>query len=181
MQYNNNILSYFIKDIKDAKERALYKQTNYNTFKNIWYKNEVIFEINTIHIYKYIFNIYKSSILNCVKSNYKISSYLNYKNLYYKHDKIVKHGSSNYIYFRFIYKKYLVKTAFRYVSNNISLYNIEIKYYEGYEGYKYIRKQYRHRSDNYKYKYTTNIILIMNKYELYYYNKFFDLYFGLLK
>ena len=170
MQYNN-ILSYFIKDIKDAKELALYKQTYYNNYKTIWYKNEIIFKINIIHIYNYIFNIYKSSIIKCIRSNYKISSYFNRKILYYKHDKTVKYGSSNYIMFYFIYKKYLVKTHFSYVINNISLLNIEIKYSNGYI---YISNLYKRNN-----KYTNNIILIMNKYELHYYNKFFNIYFGL--
>ena len=180
MRYNN-ILSYFIKDIKDAKEKALYKQKTYNTLKTILYKNEVIFEINNIHIYKYIFNIYKSTLIDCVKSNYKIASYLSYKHLYYKHDKTVKYGSSNFIYFRFIYKKYLVKTAFIYASNNISLLHTILKYHNRYKyifkysnGYIYISNLYKRNN-----KYTNNIILIMNKYELYYYNKFFNLYFGL--
>ena len=168
---HNNILSYFIKDIKDAKELALYKQTYYNNYKTIWYKNEVIFEINNIHIYNYSLNIYKSSIIKCIRINYKIASYLHRKILYYKHDKKIKYSSSNYIMFYFIYKKYLVKTHFSYVINNISLLKIEIKYSNGYI---YISNLYKRNN-----KYTNNIILIMNKYELYYYNKFFNLYFGL--
>jgi hypothetical protein len=173
MQYNN-ILSYFIKDIKDAKELALYKQTYYNNYKTIWYKNEIICKINTIHIYNYIFNIYKSSFIN-IKSNYKISSFSNSKNLYYKHDKTLRYGSLNYIYYMFIYKKYLVKTKFRYVSNVLLLDTI-LKYHNK---YKYIFKYDNlilYKRNN---KYTNNIILIMNKYELHYYNKFFNLYFGL--
>jgi hypothetical protein len=174
MSDTDNILSYFIKDIKDGNESGFYRQTNYNSSKIIWYKNKAIFEINSINIYKYIFNIYKSrSIINNIKSNYKISCNLNYKHLYYNHDKKLLYFNSNYIYYWFIYKKYLVKADFEYIFNNFMLFVFKVKFYKG---YKYIFKPYRS-----KYKYTTNIILIMNKYELYYYNKFFNLYFGLLK
>ena len=172
---DNNILSYFIKDIKDPIECSFYKQIksidNYSPV--ILYKNNPIFEIGIYFVYNYKFNICKTRFTNA-KYTYKISVFDYYKLLYYKHDKKAKRNNINYISFDYICKKYLIKTDFEYINNSILLNIIKFKYYNG---YKYIFKQY-----NYQYaytKYTTNIILIMNKYELYYYNKFFNLYFGL--
>ncbi len=73
----NNILSYFIKDIKDAKERAFYKQVNYINCIQIFYKDKILYQIE-IFITNYINNIRKARYFNC-KENYKIchSSYKN--------------------------------------------------------------------------------------------------------
>jgi hypothetical protein len=169
MSNKNNILSYFIKDIKDPIEIALYEQRNRNNSITIIYKNDPIFMINIECILNYTSNIYKSRIKKNSKCNYKIYSYMSDKYLYYKHDKKIQTSNRNLIVFSYICKKYLVKKNFEYVFNDIYFYITNIKYSNG---YKYISKQYKTS------KYTKNIILIMNKYELYYYNKFFDLYFG---
>jgi hypothetical protein len=39
-----NILSYFIKDIKDQNELAFYKQININNIIKIFYKDELLYE-----------------------------------------------------------------------------------------------------------------------------------------
>jgi hypothetical protein len=169
MNIKTNILSYFIKDIKDPIRCAMYKQNNYEESITICYKNEVIFIINIENICNFINNIYKSRSINNNKCNYKIGSSIKFKQLFYKHDKNIKCSNRNYITFNYvIYKKYTIKTYFNYINNNILLFSIEVKYYNG---YKYIIKPY-----NRKKKYTNNIILIMNKYELYYYNTFFNFY-----
>jgi hypothetical protein len=153
MNNKNNILSYFIKDIKDPIERALYEQKNYNDDITIRYINELI------------------RIQKNIKINYKIASYEKEKCLYCKHDKKISTINSNFISFRYKCKKYLVKTYFEYVIKSIILLFTNIKYFNGYK-YKYIIK------NSWIIKYTNNIILIMNKYELHYYNKFFNIYFG---
>ena len=163
----NNILSYFIKDIKDPIERAFYRQQNYNDYIIILYKNEYLFEINSLSIFNYILNIYKSRITNNIKRNYKINSYCYEKYLYYKHDKKLKTINYNFISFHYICKKYLVKTYFRYFIDSIIEFIMKVKYSNG---YKYMYNKYINN------KYTKNIILIMNKYELNYYNKFFNIY-----
>ncbi len=163
----NNILSYFIKDIKDPIEQAFYRQQNYNDYIIILYKNEYLFEINSFSIFNYILNIYKSRIINNIKRNYKIQSYGYEKYLYYKHDKTLKTINYNFISFYYICKKYLVKTYFRYFIYSIIEFIMKVKYSNG---YKYMYNKYINN------KYTKNIILIMNKYELNYYNKFFNIY-----
>jgi hypothetical protein len=169
MTEKTNILSYFIKDIKDPIEIALYEQRNRNKSITIVYKTEPIFLINIECILNYISNIYKSYNNKNIKCNYKIASYRQEKYLYYKHDKQISIGNSNFILLHYKCKKYLVKTYFEYSIKNSLLFITNIKYFNG---YKYIIKQYKTIG------YTKNIILIMNKYELHYYNKFFNLYFG---
>ena len=166
MSNKNNILSYFIKDIKDPIEISLYEQRNKNNSITIVYKNDPIFMINIECILNYISNIYRSYNVKC---NYKIASYMQEKYLYYKHDKKIRTCNSNFISFHYKCKKYLVKTYFEYVIKSLLLFITNIKYFNG---YKYISKQYK------TIEYTKNIILIMNKYELHYYNKFFNIYFG---
>ena len=174
MSDNNNILSYFIKDIKDPDEHAHYIQVAGGDFIMIGYKKKSIFEIDGDHIYNYNLNIYKIRFTK-TRSNYKIYTYDNIKHLFYKHDKNIKVGNKNHITFYFIYKKYLVKIDFSYINNNMTLLNNMVKYHNG---FKYIITKYKPNHINNKY--TNNFILIMNKYELHYYNKFFNLYFGLL-
>ena len=170
MNNKTNILSYFIKDIKDPIRCAMYKQNNYTDYISICYGNEIIFTIYRNSIYNYIHNIYKARITKNAKCNYKICCFIKCKYLYYKNDKNIRFTNPNYINYLIIYTKYLIKTKINYISNNVSLFNIEVKYYNG---YKYIIKPYNRIK-----KYTNNIILIMNKYELYYYKTFFNFYFG---
>ena len=174
MNNKTNILSYFIKDIKDPIECSFYKQIksidNYSLI--IIYKNKTLFEITSRSIFNYILNICNSRITNKIKCNYKIASYNHIKYLYYNHDRRINTYNYNYISFDYICKKYIVKPIFKYVRNFITLLYTMAKYHNG---FKYIIKKY-----DTGFKYNKNIILIMNKYELYYHNKFFNLYFGLL-
>jgi hypothetical protein len=170
-----NILSYFIKDIKDSNECALYTQIiNTNTIE-IFYKDKTIYKItynkklNPIHSYGYKKNViidYFSRRL----INYKIDSNerLNYKTLFYKKDNKILKDNYNCIYYEFIYNKYLIKKYFNYMMESKSLLCIKIKYYNG---YKYLYKSYINS------KYKRDQILIMNKYEANYINRFFSLFF----
>jgi hypothetical protein len=172
----NNILSYFIKDIKEPINRAFYKQTNYdNGLIVIYYKNESIFKLYRKYVYKYIINI-TYSIAGNIRCNYKIASYSGYKYLYYKHDNNIKFNNYNKIAFHFIHKKYMLKGYFEYIIDKLLFLSTIIKYYNG---YKYLSKQYKskQRYTINQYNICINTILIMNKYELYYYNMFFNLYF----
>ena len=56
----NNILSYFIKDIKDTNERAFYKQINNIDCIRILYKDKIIYEYGRYYISNYLSNISKS-------------------------------------------------------------------------------------------------------------------------
>ena len=170
----NNILSYFIKDIKDSKECALYTQTNNTNNIEIFYKDKKLYRIMFTKLCPKICWNYKNNVIieyfsgNII--NYKIDSNkrLKYKALFYKKDKILLKINDNYILYEFIYNKYLIKNFFDYVIDDKDLLCINIKYYNG---YKYL---YKHKNI-YKYKYVQ--ILIMNKYELHYINRFFNLFF----
>ncbi len=168
---SNNILSYFIKDIKDAKELAFYKQKNHNTIINILYKDKLIYKIDN-YCYNYITNIIKSLSIKFInKSNICYNYWYNCKYLYYKKDTIIKYPNPNSIKFYFNCNKYLNKTLFYIIRNNKTLLSVIFNYYKK---YKYIR--------NYNFytkistKFTSPQILIPNKYELDYYCKFFNLY-----
>jgi hypothetical protein len=56
----NNILSYFIKDIKDPIELAFYKQKNIDNTIEIFYKNELLYILN----YDIILNLKTNIIKN---------------------------------------------------------------------------------------------------------------------
>jgi hypothetical protein len=59
----NNILSYFIKDIKDAKERAFYKEINEPDFIQIFYKDEILYDTQgKSYCYNYINNTVKTPV-----------------------------------------------------------------------------------------------------------------------
>jgi hypothetical protein len=174
MLKHNNILSYFIKDIKDSKESALYTQTNNNNYSVIYYKDKKLYKTMFTKLCPKICWNYKNNVIieyfsgNII--NYKIDSNkrLKYKALFYKKDKIISKINDNYILYEFIYNKYLIKNFFDYVIDDKDLLCINIQYYNG---YKYLYKD----KNNYKYKYVQ--ILIMNKYELHYINRFFNLFF----
>jgi hypothetical protein len=132
-------------------------------------------------------NIFFSSI-----GNYKCESCIKdkYKFLYYKNDKLARIDNFNFIYYDFSYTKYFSKKHYEYVisekanskanskankkANSIEeklcAYTI-IKYYKC---FKYIYT----KTNSFKYKYVQ--IFIMNKYELNYFNKFFNLFFVVL-
>jgi len=170
----NNILSYFIKDIKDAQELDFYRQINYfnNSHIKIKYKDKILYEIQGIYCYNHINNVVKGPSLrymwNC-KIYYSFS--YNYKNLYYKKDRLIRSMNRNFIGYHFTYNKYLKKLDFEYFINSNKLLYISIIYYKK---YKYIRKYKGYKLS----KFPSFIILIPNKYELHYYCKFFNLYFG---
>jgi len=128
MRYNN-ILSYFIKDIKDHKTHSFYKQKQkkYKDNIKIYYKKEIICEINSNYKYNYILNIYKSS-LTTYKSNYKIAFNLNYKYFFYKKDNKVRLPNPNYIRYCFVYNKNFNKTQFNYTINNREFLSVLIIY-----------------------------------------------------
>jgi hypothetical protein len=169
---SDNILSYFIKDIKDATERAFYKQVNDTNDIKIFYKDKIIYRIYYSFCFNYIYNIVKlSSIKYIRKSNICYNYATNNKALYYKNDAKIKINNLNNITFDFtyIYNKYLIKIVFRYTINNNKLLFVSIKNYNQYI--------YISFNDKKSIKYSKNLILIPNKYELSYYCKFFNLYF----
>jgi len=165
---SNNILSYFIKDIKDDK-RPFYIQVNNKDNISIFYKNDLLY-YSGLSIRNYINNIIKSKSFKFI-SNYKIlSNYANnYKILYYKNDRKINFGNKNYIEVYFTYNKYLNKQNFYYLVNNKYLLFISIIHYTR---YKFIRI-----NKGVLNKFASTHILIPNKYELHYYCKLFNLYF----
>jgi len=175
MRKPNNIVSYFIKDIKDPKEYALYKQfNNINNDIKIFYKGKLIYyikhyKLKPVFIWNYKTNIIKDYFTGRI-INYKIDYTKSLKNkaLFYKKDKIILKINDTYILYEFIYNKYLIKNFFDYVIEDKDVLIINIQYYNG---YKYLYKT----KNNYKYKHVQ--ILIMNKYELHYSNRFFSLFF----
>jgi len=88
--------------------------------------------------------------------NYKIDSLKQSKQkiLYYKKDKNLQRSNYNYIFYEYIYTKYLQKTYYDYVFNNDCLLSIEIKYYNG---YKYIYNY----NDRYGYYVYINMIIYL--------------------
>ena len=163
--HHDNILSYFIKDIKDATELAFYKEVNNNRLIEIFYKDKKLYKLSiNNYSYNYIHDIVKHSAYKYIhKSNMSYNYKNNIKTLYYE--------SNNSITFRFnIYNKYLKKKEFNYQIKRKSLLYVYIFYYKK---YKYIRRCAISAK-----KFTSPHILIPNKYELQYYCKFFILYFG---
>jgi hypothetical protein len=164
----NNILSYFIKDIKDNDARAFYEQIKYENSSNIriFHKDLLIFQITNNYCYKYIDNII-TNIDSKFICNYKICCdyYDKYKYLYYKKDKQIQVYNLNYIKFYFTYNKDLKKIQFQYYINNKDLLIVSISYYNR---YKFIRI-----NKGFSNKFTSTHILIPNKYELHYYCKLY--------
>jgi hypothetical protein len=171
MKYN--ILSYFI---TDQLELALYKQVNRDDAIEIYYKDELLYKIMHYNSHSEIIWNLKKNILKNSNSgrlvNYKIESSKasKYKLLYYNKNKKVLSYEDNYIYYDFIYNKYFLKTTFDYVIDGKLLFTNAIFYYNN---FKFV---YRGCSEQIKYKCVN--ICIINKYELYYNNRFFNLYFG---
>jgi hypothetical protein len=169
----NNILSYFIKDIIDAKELAFYKQVNNTNNFRILYKNKIIFEYGRYYISNYLYNIMKSINVNYMFNNKIRANYTEkYKLLFYKKDANLRYINTNYILIVFYRGKYIKKHHLDYCIDITHLLTTNIKYYNL---YKYIYKSYLY----YKIRpitITTSImILIPNKYELQYYSKLFQI------
>jgi len=180
MLKTNNILSYFIKDTKDPKEFALYKQMNTTNNIEILYKGKLLYKLRHYKLQPEICWNYKTNIIKKYFSrniiNYKINSNkrLKKKALFYKKANKIAETNGNYISYSCIYNKYLIKNSFYYVAEFTSLLYIKSKYYNGYI-YKYISISIYKNNCNHKYKHVQ--ILIMNKYELHYINRFFNLFF----
>ena len=168
----NNILSYFIKDIKDATELAFYKQINHNNgIIQIVYKDELIYSLAE-YCFNYINNTIKLRYSKFIFNSYIMYNYLHkYKNLYYNKDTNINFASPNFIRIYFNYNKYLNKSCFYYSINNNHVLFVSII---NYNQYKYISFTYTYKK---LIKYSKNLILIPNKYELSYYCKFLNLYF----
>ena len=177
MSYTNNILSYFIKDIKDTTERAFYRQQNYACGVQIYYKYELLYEIKDWYKIHYL-NNYETNIIFKYTFNCKI--YYNYtknkyKKLFYKKDATIQFFSSNYILFYFYQSKYIKKYILEYCINKKHLLATNIKYYNQ---NKYIYKNviYYNILPKNKFIITSPMILIPNKYELHYYSKLFHIF-----
>ena len=171
----NNILSYFIRYIKaNPKECALYKQINTTTTIEIFYNDKMIYHIRHYKLKKEISWNYKNNIIKDYNSgriiNYKIdyNKRLKYKAIYYKKDKKILRKNYNYILYEFIYNKYLIKRYFNYIIEDKDVLTINIIYYNG---YKYFFKS------GFDLKYNYINVCIMNKYELHYNTRFFNLFF----
>ena len=113
MTNTNNILSYFIKDIKDPKEQALYKGIKTKQKIQIFHKDELIYEIE-ISLFKYNrYNNYKKNISMSysIFYNYKLclDKINKVKYLYYKNDKKLLISNYNYICYIYEQNKYLTK------------------------------------------------------------------------
>jgi hypothetical protein len=171
---NNNILSYFIKDIKNPLTLEKYIQINNNSDIKIVYDSHfVLYHYNKYYnyIYNYNKNISKSDCFNSIFTRKKAyNKKTNYKRLFYKKDNKIKYGSLDFIDYKFIYNKYLYKINISYRIIYSVILNIKIKYYNK---SKYMFCNKTMSSFN---KYTSQI-LIMNKYEIHYISRFFYLYF----
>jgi len=170
-----NILSYFIKDIKDPSERSNYKQKNGSIIIEILYKDKILYKLNyggfiPNTIYNYKNNNMKCYYFNKI-ANYKIetSKSRKYKKLFFNKNNNIYYDliGYNYIYYTFEFAKYLSKTKIYYKFDDKITFSIEIKYYNG---YKYLLKF------NINFKYDHIHVYILNKYELHYYNKYFNLF-----
>jgi len=172
----NNILSYFIKDIKDPIELDKYIQYNNEYYISIIYNNTSIYRHNTYYkyIYNYITNISKVNYLKHIYTNrICINKIANHKSLFYKKDNKVDNISSNYIGYTYIY---LCKTNFLYRINNNNILYIIIRYYNRFKYIYYNDNKIMFYKINRLHKYKSQI-LIMNKYELQYISRFLYLYF----
>ena len=166
----HNILSYFIKDIKDQSEHIYYnaRKNNKEKYISIFYKNELLYQkkyYGSYNRYNFITNIEKCGYMI---NNYKITYNKRdkYVLLYYKKDNKITSVNPNYIYYIFKHKKYLFKVSIEYVIENKLIFINRIQYYKC---SKYLSKY------AFKNKYTGVKIFIMNKYELHYINRFFNL------
>ena len=167
-----NILSYYVKDLKDSLKNKNYKQVN-NKYKiAIYYKSIILYfynkQFNTICIYndnytkqfpkyfpKYFHKqyielilsnkIYKFNRVRLLMKNLIINSWIEYK--WYKS------------------KFYLIKTYFCY-DQHFRSYKYEIKYINN-----KIYKRYKAKYYSFPNKYRKRVIFIENKYELEYYSK----------
>jgi len=177
-----NILSYFTYKIAQS-DRIFYSYSKKNDNKDIYiyYKNEIILEIckntNFCFILNCLSNIYKNMenniLIQLMTNKFDRNVLLNHKYIYYKQDKIVSFLKAN-LNFISYYLKFIGSIRYKYnvyISNSIANFK-HIKYF-------YNKSIYIYGGYNY-YKYTTYAILIPNKYELYYYSKYFHIYLAII-
>jgi len=183
----NNILSYFIKDIKDPLELNKYRYYNISGYYiQIYYHNILLYyhNIKTKHILNHITKVYRNSNrIHIHTSKLFTSKDVKHKILFYKKDSKIStiypiNNSPNFISYNYIINnkkfKYLYKPYLSYKINYIWILIIKIKYYNG-SKYMYYNDKYKSKSGISAYK---SQILIMNKYELQYISRFFNLYFA---
>jgi hypothetical protein len=158
-----NILSYYVKDLKDSLKNKDYKQVN-NKYKiAIYYKSILLYfynkQLNTIYIYN---DTYTKQFPKYFHKKY-IELILPNKIYKFNHVKLVmKNLINSWIEYKWYKSKfYLIKTYFCY-EQAFRWYNYEIKYINNkiYKRYKELYNKYRKR-----------VIFIENKYELEYYSK----------
>jgi hypothetical protein len=159
-----------------------------NTTNNIdiFYKDELIHRIQLYKLKPAICWNYTNNIIKDYLSgriiNYKIDSNKSskYNTLFYKKDKRISENNGNYILYGFNYNKYLIKYFIKkyldYLTDFKSLLCFKIQYYNGCI-YKYISRSIYKSIYNRNNKYKHVQILIINKYELHYINRFFNLFF----
>jgi hypothetical protein len=175
----NNILSYFIRNIKDKKERSYYKQK----------KDKCL---------NYVKILYKDEIILCIKGgktkiiwNYRNNIHRLYQDTYYRfsNNKLFKDGRTKILFcnneldisnYEIIFQinttnKFKYSCICRYKYNNTFIFSISYKYSK--------RKKYKsiYLDDpmfyfKFFYKFHKSIVLIKNKYELHYYSNLFYLY-----
>jgi hypothetical protein len=171
MKYKN-ILSYFKKNLEDSNISSLYKQYQDDKVLRIYYKDKLIYKIylNAGIFEDYINNLMKQPNINKI-SNYKISKFrTNKKTLFFKQDNKINKINWNAIFFWTTrYPFYFNKMYFQYYLDGTQEATFKIIYYK-----------------NYKYKYklltpsklkTYPIILIQDKYEMQYINRFLNIFF----
>jgi hypothetical protein len=166
-----DILSHFIKDpierakciIKKKKYEIRIEKENKLLYSNRFYMRKR-------QIVNYILNIYNCEGITCSNKIYsnKIDKF---KQLFYKKDRRLNCAIGNFITYKFNYNKYFNKTRLQYF---IDIKILLITYIIYYNKYKYI---YIDHKSPIKLKYINSLLLIINKYELHYYNRFFTLYF----
>jgi len=191
---DNNILSYFIKDIKDPIEQAKYKQINNINQIKIFYETKLLYTNDLLNsfIHKYMYNIFKSNYFRNFLYTYNFNfikkdkhKYLHYNNNF----NLGNGGSRDHIDYYYIHGAYLNKIYVKYTINGTLVFSTRFCYDKG---YKYIFRFTKftkihtftnfhkfhkfHKFHNFT-KFYNSLILIKNKYELHYYNSFFNFYF----
>jgi len=175
-----NILSYFTSNIAHS-DRIFYTFSKSNDNKHIYiiYKNKIILEFgknnNSLYIINRSSNIYKNMENNILthiitnKLNHNVL--LNHKYIYFKKDRILYCFKEN-LNFISYYLKIIGSIRYKY-KVHIPIVNFkQIKYF--YNKSIYISINYGSN------KYKTYVILIPNKYEFYYYSKYFHIYFAMI-
>jgi hypothetical protein len=180
IQTKSNILSYFIRNI-DKNEHQYYTQLNNIYSIEIIYKETQIYYMRILAKYIYtitnrIENIYKFIEFDTVCSvcNNKFFNNKKYKYSihYYNRDHILNSKAINYLTYVYQINKYINKITFDFYVYDIKTLTINIYYATMYKFIFKCKNMYK-KLRNIFY----SIILINNKYEMQYINRFFYLYF----